>query len=342
MSSSPKNPQQQQQNQNQRARQRKPLKIVVVGSASVGKTSILRQFVYKTYDPKSTQTTIGCDFWHRNLTLVPPAGFNNNPSTTTGSGSASSSAPSSPVRNTNNNNASNDDEISSPSSSSSSQQQTVDVSLQVWDTAGMDTGFQSLAPSFFRGADGALLVYDLSSAQSFENAKTWRDMFVAHAGYHAPILLVGNKLDLVEERKVNREDAENFVKQSTENRQAQQQRQQSQLQSNNSSFSGSVSESGSATSTGNNNNNNNNNAGGIMVCGAVELTASDADAVEKAFIQLTTAMLEVEKARALTETVTQGDLKRIRLGSLPPNGRDGNSNAGGNNNGNNNNKSCKC
>ena len=193
----------------------------------------------------------------------------------------------------------------------------------------MDTGFQSLAPSFFRGADGALLVYDITSLQSFEHAKTWRDMFVTHAGHHAPILLVGNKLDLAQQdRKVKKEDAENFVKQSTETRQR---LAASSDSSNNSSFS-----SDAAAGGGNNNNGN-----GIMVCGNVELTASDADAVEKAFIQLTTAMLEVEKSRAATDVVSQQDLKRVRLGSLAPSdGKDGNNNNGSGNG--NNGKNCKC
>lgn len=322
MSSSPKTPNQ----PPQRARQRKPLKIVVVGSASVGKTSILRQFVYKTYDPKSTQTTIGCDFWHRNLTVTPPVGFFNN-----SAASAPSSTASSPIRN--NNNGGGDSTLSNNNNSSTTTT-TMDVSLQVWDTAGMDTGFQSLAPSFFRGADGALLVYDITNPQSFEHAKTWRDMFVTHAGHHAPILLVGNKLDLApQERKIKKEDAENFVKQSTETRQ----RLAASDSSNNSSFSSDVT---GGSSSGNNNN------GGIMVCGAVELTASDAEAVEKAFIQLTTAMLEVEKSRASSDAaMSQQDLKRVRLGSLAPSdGRDGNNNNGSNNGGGtgNNGKNCKC
>jgi small GTP-binding protein len=297
----PSSPIQQNSNNNasaNRGRQRKPLKVVVVGSASVGKTSILRQFVYHTFDPRSTQTTIGCDFWHRNLSVATnsPA----SPTTTTG-------------KNTNMNN----NTLES-------------VSLQVWDTAGMDTGFQSLAPSFFRGADGALLVYDLTNPQSFEHARTWRDMFVSHAGSQSPILLVGNKLDLESERKVTAEQGEQFVRESREK-----QMQRSFAEGSRSSSTSRFETSSNASSTSGYTSNNNN---GIMMCGCVELTASNAEAVEKAFIQLTQAMLEVEKTRAASEVVSQNDLKRVRLGSLPPSNENGNRNGGNGNDG----KKCSC
>ena len=235
-----------------RQRQRKPLKVVVVGSASVGKTSILRPFVHHSCDPRSTQTTIGCDFWHRNLSLP-----HRSPSALSAASSSAAGSSSSPQR------------------QQQQQPQPLDVQLQVWDTAGMEQ-FQSLASSFFRGADGALLVYDLTNADSFQHARTWRDMFVAHAGGTTPILLVGNKLDLADQRVVPPNAGARFIDESVA-------------------------------------------ANGGAVCGAVELTASDADAVERAFIELTRSMLDNEHAKAAASELNPAanDVKRVRLGSLP-------------------------
>ena len=79
------------------------------------------------------------------------------------------------------------------------------VSLQIWDTAGQER-FQSLGVSFYRGADGCVLVYDLTSTTSFESMTQWRDEFLTQAALrdpaHFPIVLLGNKADLKDQRRV--------------------------------------------------------------------------------------------------------------------------------------------
>jgi Ras-related protein Rab-7A len=73
------------------------------------------------------------------------------------------------------------------------------VTLQIWDTAGQER-FQSLGPTFYRGTDCCILVYDMTRPPSFENIKKWRTEFSTQLGLSSaddfPFLLLGNKSDL--------------------------------------------------------------------------------------------------------------------------------------------------
>ncbi|PWY99777.1 ras-domain-containing protein [Testicularia cyperi] len=70
------------------------------------------------------------------------------------------------------------------------------VKVQVWDTAGSES-FRSITRSYYRGAAGALLVYDITHRASFLNAKTWLDDVRSHAEERVTVVLVGNMNDLV-------------------------------------------------------------------------------------------------------------------------------------------------
>jgi len=72
------------------------------------------------------------------------------------------------------------------------------VKLQCWDTAGTES-FRSITRSYYRGAAGCLLVYDVTSRKSFLNARTWLADVREHADPNVTCILVGNKVDLVEE-----------------------------------------------------------------------------------------------------------------------------------------------
>ncbi|KAH9007620.1 P-loop containing nucleoside triphosphate hydrolase protein [Lactarius deliciosus] len=74
------------------------------------------------------------------------------------------------------------------------------VKLQCWDTAGTES-FRSITRSYYRGAAGCLLVYDVTSRPSFEHARTWLADVRAHADPHLTCILVGNKSDLAQERR---------------------------------------------------------------------------------------------------------------------------------------------
>lgn len=69
------------------------------------------------------------------------------------------------------------------------------VALQLWDTAGQER-FRSLCKSYFRRADGAILVYDVSSEHSFIKVRDWIDTIKDSVERQIPIILVGNKCDL--------------------------------------------------------------------------------------------------------------------------------------------------
>ncbi|KAK6762719.1 hypothetical protein RB195_023434 [Necator americanus] len=69
------------------------------------------------------------------------------------------------------------------------------VALQLWDTAGQER-FRSLCKSYFRRADGAILVYDVSSERSFIKVRDWIDTIKDSVERQIPVILVGNKCDL--------------------------------------------------------------------------------------------------------------------------------------------------
>lgn len=79
------------------------------------------------------------------------------------------------------------------------------VTMQIWDTAGQER-FQSLGVSFYRGADCCVLVYDITTEQSFSSLDRWRDEFLLQASprdpANFPFIVVGNKVDLGTHRMV--------------------------------------------------------------------------------------------------------------------------------------------
>lgn len=75
------------------------------------------------------------------------------------------------------------------------------VNLQIWDTAGQER-FQSLGSAFYRGADGCMVVFDVTSQESFKHVSSWLQEFKLQAGENKVALLVGNKSDLQEKREV--------------------------------------------------------------------------------------------------------------------------------------------
>ncbi|KAI6043317.1 P-loop containing nucleoside triphosphate hydrolase protein, partial [Pisolithus marmoratus] len=69
------------------------------------------------------------------------------------------------------------------------------IKLQCWDTAGTES-FRSITRSYYRGAAGCLLVYDVTNRASYLNARSWLADVREHADPHLTCILVGNKVDL--------------------------------------------------------------------------------------------------------------------------------------------------
>jgi len=75
------------------------------------------------------------------------------------------------------------------------------IKLQIWDTAGQER-FQTITSSYYRGAHGIILVYDITDPRSFDNINKWLKEIDTHSGGPVLKLLVGNKCDLEAQRAV--------------------------------------------------------------------------------------------------------------------------------------------
>eukprot|EP00798_Chlamydomonas_sp_ICE-L_P007944 gene7944-1159_t len=83
------------------------------------------------------------------------------------------------------------------------------IKAQIWDTAGQER-YRAITSAYYRGAVGALLVYDITKAVTFENVERWLKELRDHADANIVIMLVGNKSDLRHLRGVPTEEAQAF------------------------------------------------------------------------------------------------------------------------------------
>ena len=79
------------------------------------------------------------------------------------------------------------------------------VRLQIWDTCGQE-GYRSLVQNFYRGTALAILVYAINDVKSFNDVGTWVKQLKAYSSPDVKMFLVGNKNDLVNERKIQEEE----------------------------------------------------------------------------------------------------------------------------------------
>ncbi|KAJ6852250.1 ras-related protein Rab11D-like [Iris pallida] len=84
------------------------------------------------------------------------------------------------------------------------------VKAQIWDTAGQER-YRAVTSAYYRGAVGALLVYDITKRQSFDHIPRWLEELRSHADKNIVIMLIGNKSDLEDQRAVSVEDAKEFA-----------------------------------------------------------------------------------------------------------------------------------
>lgn len=133
-------------------------KILMIGDAGVGKSSMLLRFTDDSFDDH-IQSTIGVDFKVKHMDVMDKR-----------------------------------------------------VKLTIWDTAGQER-FRTLTSSYYRGAQGVVMVYDVTRRDSFENLEQWLKeikLYSPNNGEGVVKLLVGNKIDL--ERAVPREEAEAWAR----------------------------------------------------------------------------------------------------------------------------------
>tara|TARA_B110000208_G_C11679924_1_gene398354 strand:+ start:63 stop:851 length:789 start_codon:yes stop_codon:yes gene_type:complete len=84
------------------------------------------------------------------------------------------------------------------------------IKLQIWDTAGQES-FRSITRSYYRGAAGALLVYDITRRETFNHLTRWLQEARQNANSNMVIMLIGNKSDLDHRRAVSTEEGEQFA-----------------------------------------------------------------------------------------------------------------------------------
>lgn len=138
-------------------------KILLIGDAGVGKSSILLQFT-DGYFNDNLQSTIGVDFKVKVMDVAGPDGR--------------------PKR----------------------------VKVTIWDTAGQER-FRTLTSSYYRGAQGIILVYDVTRKETFDSLSMWLqevEQFSMGGGKEVVKLLVGNKVD--QTRVVSRDDANEWAR----------------------------------------------------------------------------------------------------------------------------------
>ena len=81
--------------------------------------------------------------------------------------------------------------------------------LVIWDTCGSEN-FRAVTRQYYRGADGAIVIFDLTDQNSFNDLKKWIKDIKNYGEKDIQILIVGNKLDLFNQRKVTQSQANNF------------------------------------------------------------------------------------------------------------------------------------
>ena len=84
------------------------------------------------------------------------------------------------------------------------------IKLQIWDTAGQER-FRNVISSYFKGAHGILLIFDITSRDSFKELENWLAEVEKNASTQILKILIGNKYDLEEEREISKDEGEAFA-----------------------------------------------------------------------------------------------------------------------------------
>lgn len=87
------------------------------------------------------------------------------------------------------------------------------VKFEIWDTAGQER-YHSLAPMYYRGAQAAIVVYDITNKETFHKAQTWIKELQRQANPNIIIALAGNKLDLANNRAVAYDEAKQYAEET--------------------------------------------------------------------------------------------------------------------------------
>ena len=84
------------------------------------------------------------------------------------------------------------------------------VKVQLWDTAGQDK-FRAITRNYYKGASGIILIFDVTNIKSYENIKKWINEIKEEISEKVAIVLIGNKVDNVQERKISKEQGDKLA-----------------------------------------------------------------------------------------------------------------------------------
>ena len=84
------------------------------------------------------------------------------------------------------------------------------IKMQIWDTAGQER-FRNVISSYFRGAHGILLIYDVTNRDSFKNLESWLIEIEQNSSENVLKVLIGNKNDLVDDKEIKTEEGQAFA-----------------------------------------------------------------------------------------------------------------------------------
>ncbi len=84
------------------------------------------------------------------------------------------------------------------------------IKLQIWDTAGQER-FRTIVSSYYRGAHGIMLVFDITNKESFENIPMWYEEIKKHASGSVKKILIGNKSDFETKKQVDYSEAKELA-----------------------------------------------------------------------------------------------------------------------------------
>ncbi|KAI9885303.1 MAG: Protein O-mannosyltransferase 2 [Watsoniomyces obsoletus] len=172
-------------------------KLVCIGDSGCGKSSLTIRLCEGRFSAQH-DVTIGVEF---GSCIVPVGGGSTHPTTTAPSTTTPrSTSPTLPIRSITKSSSrpspTTTTTTKSPSFSNKPPSEQKHMKLSLWDTAGQET-YKSVTRSYFRGASGALLVFDLTRRDSFKHVTDWLNDLRQIAEPEIVVVLVGNKLDLV-------------------------------------------------------------------------------------------------------------------------------------------------
>lgn len=174
------------------------LKVVLLGDLGVGKTCLRSQFVHHIFS-NAYKATIGGDYLTTTILL---------PNQDTSASSSSTTI-------TTQQDSSHENLLKTTQRSTTNKSTTTKINLQIWDTAGQER-FNSISQAFYRGTDVCVLVYDITNYESVLSIRDWFSRFIQHCHVDFPgVVIVGNKMDKINERCVDLEEIKDIVTSNT-------------------------------------------------------------------------------------------------------------------------------